>query len=280
MTEHASHGRPPSFLRMVAPLLGLVLVGLIVVATMSSFEGGDPVPAAPIVSAPPPPVLAEAVDAAPAPALVEQPATPTPPPVRSEAEQLAERSELELRSADERELVRLRAAEGDGQAVAGPQFDWLPDRNDAAGVDVARRMARAARELMTEREDTLANQLLEAHVQERVGDPDAAISRCNQALDLEPRCGVAWIVRGWARLARGDVDGAELDLLRGARLSGDSAWAHIGLGRVAEERSQLDVAIAAYERALKVGGASNASVDHDADLRARSERLQARLAPR
>jgi hypothetical protein len=270
----ASRRRRPAV--ALAPFVVLLVVSAAAFVALLSLQGESSPRAEPLPSTPVGPAVAEVVMEAPA-EPVEPVERAVSPPPRPAADLLLERQELELARADERELHRLRLAGLDGPGSYAEPFEWLPDRGDAAGVDVARRMAREARERISEREDPLANHVLEAHVQERTGDPDAAISRCNAALDLDPRYGLAWTVRGWARLARGDVIQAELDLRRGAKLGHETTWAHIGLGRVAEARGDAAAAIEAYEVALRGEVLEGGPVDHAGDLRARLERLRASL---
>lgn len=269
-----SRGRGPA--AVLAPFLVLLVVSVAAFVALLSLQGESSPRAEPL--------SATAVEPAAAVVVMEAPSEPVEPveravspPPRPAADLLLERQELELARADERELGRLRVAGLDGPGSYDEPFEWLPDRGDAALVDVARRMAREARERISEREDPLANHVLEAHVQERTGDPDAAISRCDAALDLDPRCGMAWTVRGWARLARGDLIQAEMDLRRGAKLSHETTWAHIGLGRVAEARGDAAAAIEAYEMALRGEVLKGGPVDHAGDLRARLERLRGSL---
>lgn len=274
--------RPP---RSAAPLRLLVavfatllvvgwLVGLLLLAPAPPAVNAPPLEFSPPPPLPSPPVVAlELTPPSPA------PSPPAPGLWSSSADRLRALRDAELERADAAERARLLGA--DGAAEPGGErsstrqepFTWLPD--GAADVDVARRLVREQRERALEREGDVNSLVLLAHVNVYTGNPAQAVVDCERALDQDPRHGPAWTVRGWARLALDDRDGAELDLLRGQRLSDDPTWAEIGLGRLTELRGRLPAALLHYEAGLQLGRERlERPVDHVSDLRRRIERLE------
>lgn len=77
------------------------------------------------------------------------------------------------------------------------------------------------------------------HVKLVRGDLDGAMHQVHRALDQDPTCGLAWIVRAQVRLARRDFEGAFGDVVVGEALDdGWSSWSlftrariHAGAGR-------------------------------------------------
>jgi hypothetical protein len=156
------------------------------------------------------------------------------------------------------------------------RFDWVPEEIEEGGGGVAWRILDPARERLRQRPSEVASLVLDAHEADRLeGDGAGAIRLCDQAIRLDPRYGMAWTVRGWALLGVRNYSVAEQDLRRGAELSHDPTWAWIGLGRWAEAYGDPAAALKAYREALRLGGAGRSPVDHEADLRARIERLSA-----
>ncbi len=236
-----------------------------------------------VTTAPAPDVRVEPIAAEPAPPrAAAAPGVPSAPARPNEARVGADVDDAEVeRQEDEldpRERARVEGAaprpEGEPtDASTQAPFTWIPD--DPALADVARRLVREHRERALEREGEVGGLVLLAHADLYAGNPEAAVARVERALDQDPRHGPAWTVRGWARLALGDLRRARLDLERGERLSHDPTWALVGLGRVAEQRGERARARALYERALEVGGERLVTpVDHASDLRRRVARLE------
>lgn len=205
------------------------------------------------------------------------PGRPAPAAAVDHAARRAALRDRELESADPAERARLLGAVGlvePGAAVAPQEaFRWIPDH--AEDNDVARRLVREHRERALSDQGSLASLVLLAHVDAFTGNHAQAVRRCEQALDRDPHHGPAWTARGWARLALGQLDGAELDLLRGLELSADPTWALVGLGRLAEERRWPDEALARYEQARAALADSPTFLpEHAADLGRRLERLR------
>lgn len=259
--------------RRVLLLLGL-LAALVVLGNLLAFVSLTSVAAPPV--APPAPPGPPAPPEPPAPP-AEGAARPAAPAAVDHAARRAALRERELEAADAAERARLLGAVGPVEpgAPAAPQapFTWIPDH--ATDNDVARRLVREHRARALDEEGTVDSLVLLAHVDAFTGNHAQAVRRCEQALDRDPRHGPAWTVRGWSRLAQGQVDGAELDLLRGVDLSADPSFALVGLGRVAEERRWPDEALARYEQArAALADSPDALPQHAADLERRLERLR------
>lgn len=287
-TRAAQGTARPSSSRPVLAAVGLsILVALLGAFLLFLVPQGSSV----VSGGPPRVIMAEPVHTvveAPGPRVVEETPAPevevAPTPVEAAEpaiDGLKRLREQELARASASERERLLAAEDvDGRRfpaprAAQPPFTWIPE--DAATTGVARRLVREHRERALEREGEASSLVLLAHVNVYAGNPEQAVIDCDRALDLDPRHGPAWTVRGWARLTLGDLDGAELDLRRGERLSDDPTWAMIGLGRVYELRGERDEARSFYRAGLELGGERLvAPVDHTVDLRRRIERLEGR----
>ncbi|MCO5167177.1 MAG: tetratricopeptide repeat protein [Planctomycetes bacterium] len=260
---------------LLAVVFVLMLLGMaLATVSVSRSDDGSTI----VVPSPPRRVFAEVAEFAEAAEVAEvAPGRPAPAAAVDHTARRAALRDRELEAAPAAERARLLGAVGlvePGAAVAPQEaFRWIPDH--AEDNDVARRLVREHRERALSDQGSLASLVLLAHVDAFTGNHAQAVRRCEQALDRDPHHGPAWTARGWARLALGQLDGAELDLLRGLELSADPTWALVGLGRLAEERGWPDEALARYEQARAALADSPTFLpEHAADLGRRLERLR------
>jgi tetratricopeptide (TPR) repeat protein len=90
-----------------------------------------------------------------------------------------------------------------------------------------------------------------AHLHLQRGDWDSALSSVELALKLQPGLAGARELKGDALLARGDESNAAAEYSAAAKLSPKSAGAHLKLGMLYQKNRQLDLAEAAYLKAIE-----------------------------
>ncbi|MBI3725654.1 tetratricopeptide repeat protein, partial [bacterium] len=84
-----------------------------------------------------------------------------------------------------------------------------------------------------------------------LGDFPGALADATRALELDPRCGRAWQLRGAARDRTGDVDGAIADLPRAAELA-PNALVFMNRGQALGQKGDTDAAIEDFSRAISL----------------------------
>jgi hypothetical protein len=82
------------------------------------------------------------------------------------------------------------------------------------------------------------------------GDHDGAIADAERAIAITPRLGAAWVVRGRARHAKGDIPAARADWDRAISIDPNNAEAFHNRAVVKAIRSDLAGAIRDYTRAI------------------------------
>ena len=89
----------------------------------------------------------------------------------------------------------------------------------------------------------------------RTGDYEGAIAAFDAAIGKDEKLAVAWSGRGFAKLKKGDLDGAKTDFEQAVKLDDSPKFAaavRFNLGAIAEQKGDTKAAIAAYEASLKL----------------------------
>jgi tetratricopeptide (TPR) repeat protein len=121
-----------------------------------------------------------------------------------------------------------------------PLFDLLPPPDHADLEAVLTDKLAIMERVVAERPDEADAAAYLAYLRLHRGDQAGATAAANQALRLQPGLWLGWVVRGQARLAGGDLQGAERDLLLGDALCPrDPSWALLARADLAEARGDL-----------------------------------------
>jgi len=161
-------------------------------------------------------------------------------------------------------LVRSRRAAGGGErrtpllklagAVIGVAaligIGWKLTRADAA-LTVTPRVSMKSADRRTELEARYVRLLEEARGLLLRGDTSAALSKVQDAQQLECRDSEAFLVRARVYQARGDVDTALADLLEALRVDPEYAAAAAAVGWIELERRRLDEARGRFDAAAR-----------------------------
>lgn len=121
-----------------------------------------------------------------------------------------------------------------------PLFDLLPPPDHAELEAVLTDKLAVMERVVAERPDEADARAYLAYLRLHRGDRAGALAAADQALLARPAMWLAWVVRGQARLAAGDLSGARADLLLGDALCPkDPSWALLARADLAEAQGDL-----------------------------------------
>lgn len=132
-----------------------------------------------------------------------------------------------------------------------PLFDLLPPPDHAEHEAVLTDKLAVMERVVAERPAEADAAAYLAYLRLHRGDRAGATAAADQALRLQPGLWLGWVVRGQARLAAGDLQGAERDLLLGDALCPrDPSWALLARADLAEAQGDLTRALDLCREAL------------------------------
>jgi len=107
-------------------------------------------------------------------------------------------------------------------------------------------------DLLNEAPANAVAQYLRGDALARVGEYERAEQCFNQALQIDPRFGLAWVARGAAKASTGQMEAAYLDLTQATRVEPNLADAHASLGCLEVMLQNAEGAEKAFNEALRL----------------------------